>query len=274
MDSIEEKRVYAGGDSPAVAYVASSTGLVRANVAGELVGEFSLLRRDEARDVAADAGSVAVATAEDVLIADEAASTVDRNAFVGTGFGPAVAVGALDGDLLAADEDGRVARRRDGEWNELEPTLAAVRAIDGDLIATADGAYRVRGDELVNAGLEDVRDVSAPGRPLAATGSGLYALGNGWMLAREGSAAVVAADPGSETGRLGRAYAVVDDALLAFDDGEWRELDRPGDVVDFGYGETVYAVTADGEFLSRTADGWRSRNLGIVDVVGMALPRP
>lgn len=272
MDSIEEKRVFAGGDRPLAAYVASSTGIVRVAVAGELVGEFSLIRRTDARDVVADGGSITVATAEDVLIAEEADLSADGgDAFVETGFGPSVAVGVDDEGLLAAGEAGRVARRRDDEWHDLESGLAGIRAIDGDLLATADGVYRVRDGGLDLAGLEDVRDVSAPGFPLAATGSGLYALGNGWMRAREEATDVVAADPASEAGRLARAHAVADGTVFEYDGGDWRDRDRSRRIVDFGYGETVYAVTADGEFLSRTADDWRSRHLGIVGVGGLAL---
>jgi len=104
------------------AYVASAMGIVRVRVAGDTVGEFGLCERCSARDIAAGPAAVAIATDEDVRYSPSrtepertaAAATAvtmrtlatrhsrPRRTFVGTGFGPAVAVGYDDdGDLLA-----------------------------------------------------------------------------------------------------------------------------------------------------------------------------
>ncbi|MDS0476261.1 hypothetical protein [Natrinema sp. 1APR25-10V2] len=290
MDSIEEKRVFGDREGALTAYVASAIGVVRVRVAGATVGEFGLCERCTARGVAATRSSVAVATDEDVrefALEDETDDTADEapvdagdETFTETGFGPAVAVGYNDGDLLAAGQDGRVARRAVGtdEWTTLVDDLgAAVRAIDGDLVGTEDGVYRVHDDGLDHAGLTDVRDISAAGVPLAATADGLYKLGNGWMEVLEGDFETVAADPRSEPGRLLRAHAVSESGLYecAADD-EWQALENSSDpgerVVDFGYGDAVYAVTADGTFLSASDGDWRTRTLGVTDVAGLAIP--
>ncbi len=290
MDSIEEKRVFGDREGALTAYVASAIGVVRVRVAGDTVGEFGLCARCTACSVAATRSSVAVATDEDVRefaledepddTADEAPAAAGDETFAETGFGPAVAVGYDDGELLAAGRDGRVARRPAGtdEWTTLVDELGAtVRAIDGDLVGTDDGVYRVHDDGLDHAGLTDVRDVSAAGVPLAATADGLYKLGNGWMEVLEGDFETVAADPRSEPGRLVRAHAVSESGLYeCAADGEWQALEGSSDpgerVVDFGYGDAVYAVTADGTFLSATDGGWRTRTLGVTEVGGLALP--
>ncbi len=282
MQSIEEKRVYGDRTGAVDAYVACSIGVVRVHVADDAVGEFSLRARCDPRDLASTADALAVATDEDVRLLtleeeDEAGS--DDPAFVETGFGPAVAVGADGSDLLAAGETGRVARRRadTDDWGSLtDEPIATIRAIDGNLVGTDDGVYRVHRDELDHAGLTDVRDVAAAGVPLAATVDGLYKLGNGWMAIRDGPFDVVASRSGDEYGRLERAHAVAGETVTAYDGEEWRTLESPdGRIVDVAYGERTYAVTADGTFLvaSDDADGpaWRSQSLGIDDVRALAL---
>ncbi|MFC4439784.1 MULTISPECIES: HVO_0234 family beta-propeller protein [Natrialbaceae] len=277
MDSIEEKRVYDGRDGATRAYVASSFGIVRVRVAGDSVGEFGLCERCDARDVAAAGETIAVATDEDVRLLRSGVDATDEDAtFVETGFGPAVAVGADGSRLLAAGPDGRIARRDDENWLTLEDDLgASVRAIDGNLIGTDRGVYRVHEGGLDHAGLTDVRDVSASGVPLAATDDGLYKLGNGWMSILEGAFNVVAADPRSEPGRIARAHAVSDETVSEYtaEDGEWRPLEHPHDpVVDVGYGDAVYAVTEDGTFAAATDGEWRSQVLGVDGVTGVAIP--
>ncbi|QLK24498.1 hypothetical protein HYG81_10210 [Natrinema zhouii] len=291
MDSIEEKRVYGDRDGAITAYVASAMGIVRVRVAGDTVGEFGLCERCSAHDIAAGRDAVAIATDEDVRVLaledeagtdrdDDAPVASEEAAFVETGFGPAVAVGYdEDGDLLAADSDGRVACRAAGsnEWTTLaDETVAAVRAIDGGLVGTEDGVYRVQDGELDHAGLTDVRDVSASGAPLAATADGLYKLGNGWMAVLEGAFETVDADPRSEPGRLVRANAVTDESIYEYaaDDDAWREFDRSNEpVVGFGYAGTTYAVTEHGTFLAASGGTWRTRTLGVRDVTGIAVPR-
>ncbi|MHC3436870.1 HVO_0234 family beta-propeller protein [Natrialbaceae archaeon A-gly3] len=288
MLSIEEKRVYDDQGGVTEAYVASGVGLVRVSVANDIVGEFTLVSRGTARDVAAEGRAVAVATDEDILIS----TREDNEDLEPTDFGPAVAVGYADGDLLAASPEGRIAHHRDGEWVDLETPTLEVRAIDGDLLATDKGVFRVRGDEVTHAGLEDARDVSAAGVPLAATADGLYKLGNGWMKEYEGSVDVVVADPRNEPGDLEVAHAAAGANVYAYDDDEWLELPpATGPVAAIGHGETVYAVTDGGEFLvageagelsdvsrspteAATGQWWRSRTLGVTDVRGLAVPEP
>ncbi|WP_255169434.1 HVO_0234 family beta-propeller protein [Natrononativus amylolyticus] len=275
MSTIEEKRVYGNRANATVVYVASGAGVLRVRVANDLVGEFSLCERGTTRDVATDGDRIAAATDEDVLVAD----ADDR--FEETGFGPAVAVGYDGGTLLAAGGDGRVARRTDGDWETLrsDPSLE-VRAIDGGLVGTAGGVYRLHDGGLDHAGLTDVRDVSAPGVPLAATADGLYKLGNGWMQVLEEPVETVAADPASDSGELRRAHAVAGLDLYGYADGDWRAVDRSSvPIVGVAYGEGLYAVTDRGTMLvaadADEGDGleWRSRRLGVGSVTGIAVPR-
>ncbi|THE63274.1 hypothetical protein D8Y22_19110 [Salinadaptatus halalkaliphilus] len=287
MATIEEKRVYGDREGAIDAYVASAMGVVRVRVAGATVGEFSLQHRCSARDITVTDVGIAVATDENLCILEtDAATDTDRNGddppVVDTEFGPAVAVGSTGPDLVAADADGRVARRRDdGSWESLVPEpIDAIKAIDGDLVGTDSGVYRIHGDTLDHAGLTDVRDVAAAaGVPLAATVDGLYKLGNGWLPIREGNVDVVTADLQADPGRLTRAHAVSGETIYEYaGDDEWERLETPpvdGSIVDVGYGETVYAVTDDGTFCAATLEdgvrGWRTRALGITDVRGLAI---
>ncbi|MDJ1432863.1 hypothetical protein [Halostagnicola sp. A-GB9-2] len=294
MTTIDEKRVYGESEGALSAYVGSSMGVVRVKVSGSAVGEFSLCHRSETRDVAAGPGSVAIATEEDVLVADP----TDPDSFAEMDFGPAVGVSYHDEALLAAGPDGRIGRRLEGDWETLAETLEAdVRAMDGDLLGTENGVYRVHDGELDHAGLTDVRDVSAAGVPLAATEAGLYKLGNGWMEVRSESFDTVAADPVSPPGELERAHAVSEGVVYehSSDRSETAEWIRDGElgsgeqtdedrrasganssdsVVGFGYGETVYAITSEGTFLAADTDGWRPHVLGVAGVTGLAIPEP
>jgi hypothetical protein len=250
---LEAKRVFGDTAGATTAYVATGAGLARVEVSGDVVGEFTLADRRPASDVTAHEGRVAVATNEDVLIgtSDDVEST---------GFGPADAVGVGDG-LLAAG-DGRLARYHEDGWSTLA-RIEAVRGIDGSLLATADGVYR---DDGTHVGLEAVTDVAAAG-PLAATGSGLYYLANGWMAALDTAVDVVTAGP-DVAHAAGRT-------LYEGDAGrEWRRVEYPvaAPVVDLAYGPATYAVTADGTFLVDAGDGWRHRSLGLSDVAGVAVP--
>ncbi|WP_266079323.1 HVO_0234 family beta-propeller protein [Haladaptatus caseinilyticus] len=254
MTSIDEKRVYSDQSGTTTAYVATELGVARVEISGDIVGEFSIAHRCVARDVAVTGDSLAVATDEGVIDGD----------FSPLGFGPAVAVDFDGDDLLAASEDGILARYDSG-WNELA-SLPEVRAIDGNLVATIDGVYRIVDDGVRHVGLNDVRDVSAKGVPLAATADGLYWLGNGWMDAMEGSFHVVNTTDED-------AYAAADDTLFVRDNDEWVEITLPVDepVADIGFGEGVYVVTEPGTFLSSIGDGWRSRNLGLSGIRAVAV---
>lgn len=253
MSSIEEKRVYAGKSGEATVRLASEVGVVRVSVSADSIGEFGIEQRCTARDLA-HCGGLAVATDEDVLLGGE-----------GTGFGSALAVGG-EGEPIAAGPEGRVARYADGEWEELG-RIEGVRAIDGDLLATAEGIYRAD-DGLAHVGLEGANDVSVPGVPLAATSEGLYRLGNGWMREAEGGFDRVAADRESPPGELARACAIGADALYVYD-GEWRERETPEPLSAAAIGEAIYGATDDGTLYVDAGDGWRSQPLGVPGVEAM-----
>ncbi|MFC7196902.1 hypothetical protein ACFQL4_23370 [Halosimplex aquaticum] len=236
-------------------------------ISGDQVGRFGLAHRCRARDVATTDGAALVATDEDVLVGPDP--------FESLAFGPAVAVTAdAAGTVVAADETGRVSRYDDGEWTELG-AVEEVRALSAGLVAAADGVFRIDGDGLASVGLDDARDVaSADGVPLAATGDGLYRLGNGWLRESEGSYTVVAAGDG-------KSHAATAEALYARGADGWEAVDLPaeGSVVDVAYGECVYAATESGTVLVEadpelTADGtggWRSRSIGLPEVSALAV---
>ena len=280
--ALSEKRIYGARREATRAYVASAIGVTYVASSDDQIGRFGLEHRCEARDVAGDDGQLLVATDEDVLVGTE-------DGFEPAGFGPAVAVG-VGADPLAADPDGRVARLVEGTWESLGE-VDGVRAIDGDLVAAADGVYHVNYEgerrdpgedlspDLSHVGLDDARDVAGAG-PFVATGNGVYHREDGWNRQVEGDATVV-----SSVGRSGRhvgrrAHAVVDGTLCERDgEGEWRDADAPdGQVVDVAYGDATFAVTGDGTVLLdpvSAKDGspaWRSRSLGLADVVGVAVP--
>jgi len=259
MPTIDEKRVYADRSGSEVVLVATDLGVASVSVSADQIGRFGLAHRCTALDAAARAGEAAVATAEGVVV------TRDEDEFEDVGYENAVAVGYGDA-LYAADESGTVAAYADGEWTDLGTVAGDVRAIDGDLVAAADGVYRITGDDLTTAGLDDARDVAAAG-PYAATGDGLYRLGNGWMdeVQRATDAVAASAD---------RAHAVVDGTLLERDGDAWRELDTPvSGFVDAAHGrDAVYAATDDGTLAVTVGDGWRSRDVGLRGVRAIAVP--
>ncbi|MGM0591411.1 MAG: HVO_0234 family beta-propeller protein [Halobacteriota archaeon] len=258
--SIEEKRVYADRTGKVELFVCCGIGLVSVDISGDLVGEFGVERRCVATDAAAGDGRVAVATDEDVLVRRGPDAE-----FEATNLGPAVAVGVHGGRVLAATPDGRVAATDDDGWTRLGET-GGVRAIDGGLVAAADGVYRVT-ERLQHVGLDDVRDVAGRGIPLAATGEALYALGNGWMDVRDGDFSAVDSDGE-------RAHAVDADGSYAREGDDWQSVDLPTDdsVVGFGYGpDQVLALTESGTLLVDAGEGWRAHALGVPEVVGFAV---
>lgn len=246
MSSIDEKRVHGANTEPTALFVASDIGLTRVSVAGERVGEIELRDRRPAHDLAVDE-KLAVATDEDVLVGDSLAET---------GFGPATAIGFQNG-LIAAAPDGRVARRIDDEWHDVD-TIGTVHAIDGDLLATDGGIYRLTDDGLTHVGLDAVRDVAVEGVPRAATATGLYRLGNGWMDELDGDFRMVSADIDGEL-----AHAATADEFYAHDDGEWRAIEIEKSIAAVAYAGLVYAVATDGTLLVEGDDGWRDHLLGI-----------
>jgi hypothetical protein len=266
--SIDEKRVYGDRAGATTVLVAAGTGLVSVSVSGDLVGGFGVVRRGDVRDAAAGRGGVAVATDADCLVAPaDADLDADGDALAATGFGPATTAGVGDAPL-AADAGGRVARYDGADWEELG-RVDEVRAIDGRLVATASGVCRAE-PSLPTAGLADVRDVAdarAGSQPFAATGDGLYRLGNGWMCVHDEPATAVSA-------AAGRTRAVVDGDLYAprGDDptaGEWRPVETPATaaVADVAVTpDATVAVATDGTFLVTVGDGWRTHPLGLRDV--------
>lgn len=266
MSSIDEKRVYGPDSDETALFVASETGLARVAVVGARIGEIELLDRDATNDLAVHDDRLAAATDEDVFLG----TGEDAEP---TGFGRAAAIGS-DGTLLAAAPDGTVARRIDGEWTTVG-TVTEPQAIDGDLVAAADGVYRCTGTDCQHVGLDDANDVAATGTPHAATADGLYRLGNGWLPVLDGVFSMVSTDRWTaEPGAIGRAHAATDETLYRHADGEWTTVDDVDrEVVDVAYGGKesgseggVYAVTADGTLLSETDDGWRDHPLGVADV--------
>ena len=304
MDDIEEKRVYGDRTGRTELLVAAAMGVLAVDVSDDRVGGFGVAHRCVPADVATSGGRVAVATDEDVLVREPDSRAFGATGFgpaaaVGFDDGTPVAAG-LDGRVARLDggHEGESGRGANGSgasgsggsssgasgadgaddaegavdadvdahgpaWTELGYIDAGIRAIDGRLLAAADGVYRL--PALDFAGLDDARDVAAAG-PLAATGDGLYSLGNGWMDELEGAFQAVTSD-----GR--NAHAATQEAFYERRAGDWRAVELPEDgrVVDVAYGDAVYAVTADGSVVAEGEDGWRSHPLGVDGVVGCAV---
>ncbi|MFC7204858.1 hypothetical protein ACFQJC_15180 [Haloferax namakaokahaiae] len=265
--SIDEKRVYAEKSGKTTVYVAANMGVVTVDVSDDLVGGFRIDHRCDPRDIAGSPGEIAVATDEDVLLVRDDYHELD--------FGPAVAVGFHRNRVVAADESGRIARFAEDGWTDIG-AVEDVRALDGSLVAAADGVYRIVGDELSAVGLDDVRDVSDPagrlgsdeGTPLAATGSALYALGNGWMETLDSETSVVESMPD------GRADAVTPGGIVTLDGETWLSNRTPVEesVVGLAHdARTTYAVTDVGTLcLQTTGSEWRTQVLGL-DATGIAV---
>jgi hypothetical protein len=254
--SLDEKRVYTDTADTTTAFVGTATGVVRVSVSDDMVGEFSLEWRGQVTDIAATGGLLAVSTSDDVFVWAD-------GAFQETGFGAASAVGYDENDALLAAGDGRLERYNDG-WETLG-SIDDIRAIEGEMVAAGSGVYRLDGTLL---GLEDVHDIATDGTPLAATGSGLYYLANGWIRALEGDFSVVAS-----SGE--KSHAATAETLFTKDEhgDEWATADLPvaGTVRDIAYSGGTYAVTDDGTFLVNAGDGWRHRSLGVPGVSGLAV---
>lgn len=257
-DAIAEKRVFTRAGDTTDVFVAAAIGVVAVAVSGDRVGEFGVVHRCSPRAMAAAPGRLCVATDTDVLVSD-------GEAFEATGFGPAVAVAVGDG-VLAGDSDGRIARYDGDVWSTVGTVDAAVRAIAGDLVATSAGVYRLDAT-ITHAGLSDVRDVATDGRPLAATGDGLYALGNGWMRDLSGAFRTVGTDGE-------RAHAATAEVAYERAAEGWAALELPtdGPPVGFAYGGAAFGVTADGTLLVDDGGGFRPHPMGVPDVVGIACP--
>jgi hypothetical protein len=260
VSDLTEKRVHDDDAGATEVIVAAGIGIVSVSVSAGHIGRFGVTRRCVPRDVAAGDGILAVAT-------DEAVLCRAGEEFVTTGFGPAVAVGVRNETILAADEDGQVARFGDGgdAWTDVGTVDAGVRSIDGPLLATDAGVYRIstEGTTIKPVGLDAVTDVAARG-PYAATERGLYALGNGWVQVIEGEFEAVAAASRERACAAGGG-------VHEREGGAWRTVDLPTTdrVVDVAMGERAYAITGSGTLLA--GHDWRARALGVSGVVGVAV---
>jgi hypothetical protein len=257
--TIDEKRVYADRTGAETVLIAAQQGVVVASLSSNLVGEFGLDHQATVRDVAATGDRRVVATDADVLV----------GSYDATGFGPAVAAGFDHGGTpVAAGPDGRIARL-EGEWTPLG-TVAEPRAVDAGMIAAGDGVYRVVDDGLRHVGLDDAADVHGRGVPLAATGDGLYRLGNGWMAELDGAFTAVSASGGDD-----RAVAVGEAGLFGRETvGSWSRVEVPvtDRLADVAVTEAAtVAVTAGGTLLADAGDGWRTRELGVTGVARLAV---
>jgi hypothetical protein len=270
VTDITEKRVHDDDTGATEVIVAAKIGVVSVSVSAGQVGRFGVTHRCSPRDVAAGEGRLAVATDADVLIRED-------EGFVATGFGPAVAVGTRKGAVLAADADGTIARlEHGGAWTDLGSIDTRVLAIDGSLLATGGGVYRIRGEggdtTVEPAGLETANDVAARG-PYVATDEGVHALGNGWTEAIEGEFGSVAA---ASRERACAAGWGDESGWIVYDRGEagWRTVDLSTDrsIVDVALKAEPYAITEDGTLF--VGPEWRSRSLGIGGVVGITVVFP
>ena len=264
MDDVAAKRIFDDRAGEVELLVACEAGVLSVSVSGGSVGRFGLVHRCAPADVAAAGGRVAIATDEEVLLRHP-----DGAAFEPTGFGPAVAVGFEGATPVAASPDGALARLEVADdapsWTGLGRLDAAIRAVDGRLVAAADGVHRL--PALEYAGLDDVRGVAAAG-PLAAAGDGLYSLGNGGLSELAGAFE-------SATAAGGRAHAATADGFFERGPDGWHQVGLPADgrVVDVAYGDVAYAATAGGTLVAEAVDGWRAQPLGVGGVVGVAAGR-
>lgn len=260
MGDLAEDRVYSGGGDETLLFLACEQGLVRVRVSGDRVGEFGLETRADARDVAADEDRIVLGTADSFLVGADASNLGD------TGLGPTDAVGIDDTGWVRGGSDGGVHRESERGTRHLGQ-INDIQAIDPPLIGSADGVFLL--EDLSHAGLEDVRDVASEPVPRAATGRGLYRLGNGWIEEQGGNATSVS------SGKTTELVAVIDGALRSLGEDGWSSssLSVNERIADVMVGPAIYVITTHGTLLVDAGSGWRSRALGISDVRGMALRR-
>lgn len=267
MDDLAEMRVFAERTGAARLAVAVPSGLVVVSVADDRVGEFGMGHRCSPRDLAVGPEGdprLVVATDEDVLLADGAA--VDGLA--PSGFGPAVVVTVDGGRRVAGSGAGRIGVHDPTGWGTVGELPSPPTALDGDLVGTAEGVFRLVDEGLSPAGLTAVADVAhAGGVPLAATADGLYELGNGWLDVLANPVRLVwgAAD--------GRAHAATETTFYGRLEGTWQSVELPTEspVVAIAYGDRSYALDADGDLLIESPDGWRAHALGLEGATAMAV---
>ena len=287
MQTLTEKRVFGVKTGTTEVFVATDTGLVVVTVSAEQIGTFGLTYRGSVTAVAADAEGVLVGTddgpgysrldAADRTSSPPAFDFTEIDGWDGNGSdgnddaSRIAAVGFEPTGSLVADDAGEVFSVDLGseQWTRVGET-ADVRAIDGGLVAAADGVYRLDNGGLTHVGLDAASDVAGHGVPLAATDDGLFRLGNGWLSVADGSFDAVASDG------HGHASAVGPDGLhtQAETDGEWEHEELPVDetVADIAYGSGLRAaVTEAGTLCVNAGDGWRHQRLGVPGVSGVAI---
>lgn len=275
-DASDERRLFGERREEHVAFVASELGLVRARVAADRVGEFTLVERSPIRAVAADEYAVAAATAEDVLVGHD-------GDLQSTGFGPAVAVGLDEAFLYAADPDGRIGRLArqaidDDATFDHVGEVSDPRQFDGPLLATGAGVVRAE-NELTALGLDATNDVAAvDGGVLAATDDGIARFDGDWTVVSDTPVQRVSHD-GTTTAAL-----TSDGGLLESAGDGYERRDGPAgeSIVDIAQYGSLYAVdeagtvhvAADPEQTSDGRGGWRSQSVGVRGVVGLVVVGP
>lgn len=288
MSDLAEDRVYDERAGRQLVFAGTGMGVAVVETSGDTIGRFRLVEDCEARDLAGAGGWVAVATPEDVLACGVADGGADE--WVRTGFGPAVAVGFDQGDLLAAAPDGALGRVIDvaadpGDWLMVADVDGEVRALDGPLVGASDGVYRFTPDGIFDVGLADVRDVSAA-PPLAATGDGLFRLGNGWLRELDGAVDIVAGtdhpagdtEAGTDERGLARSHAAAGEVLYEYRENRRSDAGATGDQetgedIPVGAGEAPPADAIDGaeiEDPAVAARAWREQPVPAAPVVAVA----
>ncbi|MFB6299412.1 MAG: hypothetical protein ABEH65_04055 [Halobacteriales archaeon] len=276
MSAIEEKRIFAERIGRTVAFVAAGLGIATVGIADDRVGEVRIDRRCTPNDIAAGDQCVAVATDTELLYwtadkdtdGESTTEPTDGVEFTALDGPDATVVGFASNRLRVADADGTIHAETDDGWRTIGAVDGTVTAIDGDLVATEAGVYRIA-DGLQHVGLTGVRDISTTGVPRAATAEGLFTLGNGWLETLAGDFRVVAASSDGD-----HAHAAAAETVYATTDGDWTVVDIPIDapVADIAYGETSCVVTNDGTLALPGETGWRTYPLGLLDVTGIAIP--
>ncbi|ELZ10920.1 hypothetical protein C479_08913 [Halovivax asiaticus JCM 14624] len=247
MQTLTEKRVYDEHVGARSCLVASATGLVVVRVTDTAVGEFSLVDRRSARDVAVESVAtdadglshvVAVATEDDVLVGTVAGSTVARtesttdaepatdfdrsgatdgpdlstslsDALEPTGFGPATCVDAGPETIVAATPDGEL---RCLEYADGQP------AADSSWIEISAPREAVA-DEPVQR-----PSVAAIDAPYVATDRGVFRI-------RDRTLRAIGLDEVRDVASDGVVLAGTESGLYAFE-SEWDSLlDNPVDAV-------------------------------------------
>ena len=271
MQTLSEKRVFGTKTGVTEVLVGTETGLVVATVSGAQIGTFGLQHRQSVTDLAVWGRELIVATNESVLVGqiEETAETptvslsaveVPVESYAAVGIGP-------QGLLVGGGE--AVAHTTDltEPWTVVGST-GGVRAIDGGLIAAADGVYRLNDGGLTHVGLDAAADVAGHGVPLAATREGLFRLANGWVSSYEQPTDRVASDGHDHHSLLGAdgLYSTVGDGW------ERDELPVTEDVVTIAYGSGIRAAATQAGTLCVTAgDGWRHQRLGLAGVSAIAV---